>query len=307
MDVARLSPSKDTTGATIDQVRRLVELLPAEHEVPLFVFDAGYDPIGLAYGLAGTRPRSSPDPRPPGLLRRPAGPGEAPGHRQAGHQGPSTPSWAADEVLTAAHLGPAHPATGHPGPRYGTVTVTAWAHLHPKLTGRGRWAGHASPPIVKGPLIRVEVHHLPKPTARTKKTLWLFWSGPGTPDLALCWRAYLRRFDIEHTFRFAKNTLGWTSPSVCTPEQAGVDMAGGRDADPAPPRPRPRPGHPTPLGTTPQAPPAHPSTHPQRIPPTSCPHRHAGQSTENHDRRSRTTQGPPKTAPYPLPGIERAA
>lgn len=55
MDVARLSPSTDTTGATIDQVRRLVELLPAQHEVPLFVFDAGYDPIALAYGLAGTR------------------------------------------------------------------------------------------------------------------------------------------------------------------------------------------------------------------------------------------------------------
>ena len=35
-----------------------------------------------------------------------------------------------------------------------------------------------------------------------------------------CWRAYLRRFDIEHTFRFIKNTLGWTTPSLCTPEQA---------------------------------------------------------------------------------------
>jgi len=69
-------------------------------------------------------------------------------------------------------------------------------------------------------VIRVEVEHLPKPTARTKKTLWLWWSGPGTPDLDLCWRAYLRRFDIEHTYRFAKNTLGWTTPRVCTPEQA---------------------------------------------------------------------------------------
>ena len=73
---------------------------------------------------------------------------------------------------------------------------------------------------MKGTVIRVEVEHLPKPTARTKKTLWLLWSGPRTPDLDLCWRSYLRRFDIEHTFRFAKNTLGWTSPSLCTPEQA---------------------------------------------------------------------------------------
>jgi hypothetical protein len=105
-------------------------------------------------------------------------------------------------------------------PRYGTVAVTAWHGLHPKLTGRGRWAGHPEPPIVKGTVIRVEVEHLPKPSARTKKTLWLFWSGPGAPNLDLCWRAYLRRFDIEHMFRFAKNTLGWTSPSLCTPAQA---------------------------------------------------------------------------------------
>ena len=106
-------------------------------------------------------------------------------------------------------------------PRYGTVKVTAWHGLHPQAhrtrpLGRPRHA----PPIVKGTVIRVEVEHLPKPTARTKKTLWLFWSGQGEPDLDRCWRAYLRRFDIEHTFRFAKNTLGWTTPSLCTPEQA---------------------------------------------------------------------------------------
>ena len=44
--------------------------------------------------------------------------------------------------------------------------------------------------------------------------------GAGEPDLDRCWRAYLRRFDIEHTFRFVKGTLGWTTPSLCTPEQA---------------------------------------------------------------------------------------
>ncbi len=43
---------------------------------------------------------------------------------------------------------------------------------------------------------------------------------PGQPDLDLCWRAYIRRFDIEHTIRFSKNTLGWTTPSLRHPEQA---------------------------------------------------------------------------------------
>ena len=69
-------------------------------------------------------------------------------------------------------------------------------------------------------MIRVEVEHLPKPIGRIKKTLWLWWSGEGEPDLDLCRRAYLRRFDIEHTFRFTKGTLGWTTPSLQMPEQA---------------------------------------------------------------------------------------
>ncbi len=103
--------------------------------------------------------------------------------------------------------------------RNGSVLVQAWNGLHPKLGGRGRWADLPEPPIVAGTIIRVQVEHLPKPT-RAVKTLWLWWAGPGTPDLDTCWRAYLRRFDLEHTFRFAKNTLGWTAPRVRTPEQA---------------------------------------------------------------------------------------
>ncbi|MGD0983771.1 MAG: hypothetical protein ABSA65_08145 [Acidimicrobiales bacterium] len=105
-------------------------------------------------------------------------------------------------------------------PRYGTVTVTTWHGMHPKLFTRRHWAGHDAPPIVKGSVIRIEVEHLPRPAGRTKKTLWLWWSGEGEPDLDRCWRAYLRRFDIEHGFRFVKGTLGWTTPSLCTPEQA---------------------------------------------------------------------------------------
>ena len=106
-------------------------------------------------------------------------------------------------------------------PRYGTVKVKAWHGLHPRVIGRGRWADYGgAPPIVPGTVIRVEVERLPKPGSGTKKTLWLFWTGAGEPDLERCWRAYLRRFDIEHTFRFIKNTLGWTTPSLCTPEQA---------------------------------------------------------------------------------------
>src|SRR5215210_723394 len=52
--------------------------------------------------------------------------------------------------------------------------------------------------------------------------LWLWWRGAAgeAPDLALLWRAYVARFDLEHTFRFLKQTLNWTTPRVRHPEQA---------------------------------------------------------------------------------------
>jgi len=55
LDVVRLKPSMDATTATIAQVRRLVDRLPCDGEIPMFVFDAGYDPIALTHGLGDTR------------------------------------------------------------------------------------------------------------------------------------------------------------------------------------------------------------------------------------------------------------
>jgi hypothetical protein len=214
VDVMRIAPSMDATTATIDQVQRLTGLLGDDGDVPMFVFDAGYDPIALSVGLADTRAQTlvrisstrvfhpDPDERAPGTMGRP--------RRHGARFALSEPeTWTAPAAELVTH-----------DKRYGDVRVQAWAGLHPKLHGRGRWKGHDVPPIVRGTVIRVEVEHLPKPTARTKKTLWLWWSGPGPVNLDLCWRAYLRRFDIEHTFRFAKGTLGWTTPALRTPEQA---------------------------------------------------------------------------------------
>jgi hypothetical protein len=65
----------------------------------------------------------------------------------------------------------------------------------------------------------VAVERVPAKT-RPPKVLWLWWAGPGQPDLDRAWRAYTRRFDLEHTVRFAKQTLGWTTPRVRTPAQA---------------------------------------------------------------------------------------
>jgi hypothetical protein len=104
-------------------------------------------------------------------------------------------------------------------PQYGQVTVTAWGGLHPKQRTYRDADGHLR--IVPGTLVRVHVARLPG-RSRAPKTLWLWWAGPpGTaPELALVWRAYVRRFDIEHTIRFWKQTLHWTLPRPRTPEQA---------------------------------------------------------------------------------------
>jgi DDE superfamily endonuclease len=217
MDAMRIAPDVDTTTATVGQVRRLVGLLPDDGEVPLFVFDAGYDPIGISFGLAGVRAEilcRIRDDRvfyadPPSRPNRPKGTGGRPPRHGKRMKCSEPKSWTEPSATLVAT-----------DSRYGTVTVSAWHGVHPRLIGRGRWAGKGAPPIVRGSMIRVEVEHLPKPVGRVKKTLWLWWSGDGQPDLDRCWRAYLRRFDIEHTFRFAKHTLGWTTPSLCTPEQA---------------------------------------------------------------------------------------
>lgn len=216
VDVARADPTADTTIATVAQVRRLTRRLGATAAVPLFVFDAGYDPIGLCHGLSDTPVQlltrirddrvfyADPPPRP----NRPPSTGGRPPRHGRRHQCSVEESWPAPDDQLLAH-----------DVRYGKVTVQAWHDLHPRLIGRGRWAGEGPPPIVKVSVLRIEVEHLPRPTGRVKKTLWCAWSGPGVPDLDLCFRAYLRRFDIEHNFRFAKQTLGWTMPSLAAPEQ----------------------------------------------------------------------------------------
>ena len=104
-------------------------------------------------------------------------------------------------------------------PAYGTVEVRAWANLHPKVQFHENRGTRGPTPIVRGTLVLVEVSRLPRPT-RQPPMLWLWWHGVGEPDLELLWRAYVRRFDLEHTFRFFKQTLGWTTPRVRHPEQA---------------------------------------------------------------------------------------
>ena len=81
--------------------------------------------------------------------------------------------------------------------------------------GKGRGP---TQPLSVGWVVRVVLERTPN-QARPLKPLWLWYAGPEPPDPGLLWRAYVHRFDVEHTLRFCKERLGWDRARVRTPEQ----------------------------------------------------------------------------------------
>jgi hypothetical protein len=214
LDARRIRPGEDATDATVGQIRDLAGRLPPG-PAPLFVLDAGYDPIALGHELRDDPVSVLVRLRGDRVFRR-----RPPAHA-AGRMG--RPRRHGAEFRCALPLTHGEPDLVHEtsDPTYGKVQVRAWRNLHPRLDRRGRWQQRppGENPIVEGTAINVVVEHLPR-TVRRSRGLWLWWSGPGVPDLDLFWRAYLRRFDIEHTFRFAKHILGAVLPAVQQPASA---------------------------------------------------------------------------------------
>ncbi|MER6312052.1 transposase, partial [Streptomyces sp. NPDC001657] len=98
---------------------------------------------------------------------------------------------------------------------YRTATAQTWDRLHPRLTRRAAWIDHDGPlPIIEGTVIRLAVERLP--SSGVNKPVWLWWSGTDATaaDADRCWQSFLRRFDLEHTFRMLKQTLGWARPRL---------------------------------------------------------------------------------------------
>src|SRR5262249_12360582 len=105
--------------------------------------------------------------------------------------------------------------------RYGTAVAQAWDRLHPPATHRPAWPDPDGPlPVTEGTLIRLAVDHLPGD--RDPKPVWLWSSATGAApgQVDRLWQAFLRRFDLEHTFRFVKQVLGWTTPKIRNPQAA---------------------------------------------------------------------------------------
>jgi len=224
LDARRLHPAEDTTAVTAAQLRAvLARLRTAGHWSPgdppmLVVLDAGYDVCRLAFLLAdlpveligriradrvmltALSPPAPGRPRPTGRPRR--------------HGAVMTladpASWPEPNTRSTRETD-----------RYGCAEALSWDRMHPRLTHRGAWAAHPGRlPIVEGTLIRLQVEYLPG--ARAAKPIWLWTSAvdADTDAVIRCWQAYLRRFDLEHTIRFAKQALGWTRPRLRSPAAA---------------------------------------------------------------------------------------
>jgi hypothetical protein len=53
VDVRRIRPTRNANVVAAEQVKALLGRLPTRDAIPLFVFDAGYDPVRLQQGLEG--------------------------------------------------------------------------------------------------------------------------------------------------------------------------------------------------------------------------------------------------------------
>ena len=221
LDAVRLGPADDATEVTAAQLRDVVARLAAaghwrEGDPDLIiVLDAGYDltrlawllrdlPVDVTGRLRSDRVMYLPvPPRAPGTNGRPP----VHGPRLALSE-PAT--WPEPAAVTVAET-----------TRYGTARAAAWPRAHQRLWRRAAWERHEGDlPLVEGTLIRLQVDHLPG--RREAEPVWLWSSraaatGEGT-DRA--WQAFLRRFDIEHTFRFFKQALGWTRAKLRDPAAA---------------------------------------------------------------------------------------
>ena len=214
LDARRVRPAENANAVAAEQVRGLLRRLPPGGPAPLFVFDAGYDPVQLTHGLQGTsaailvRLRSGrcfyADPPP----SAPSPKGGRPRVHGAKFACADPGTWPEPTAEHCAEDG-----------QYGAIRVRAWGGLHPKQQEHAGRGSRRPRPVVRGALVLVEVQRLPRQT-RPPRALWLWWHGPGAPDPDLLWRAYVRRFDLEHTLRFCKQTLGWATPRPRHPEQA---------------------------------------------------------------------------------------
>jgi hypothetical protein len=214
LDVRRVHPSENANVVAVEQITDLLTCLPRDGVPPLFVFDAGYDSAQLTPALVETAVAILVRLRADRCFYADAPPvASSPKGGRPRRHGPKfdcsdAATW---PTPTAEHC--------IEDEQYGTVQVRSWAGLHPKQHAHPGRGTRKTRPIVRGTVVLVEVSRVPA-RLNQRHRLWLWWAGVGEPDLDLLWRASVRRFDLEHTLRFCKQSLGWTKPRVRFPKQA---------------------------------------------------------------------------------------
>ena len=214
----RVRPEEEPTARAVAQRKALLAARPAAQrgEVPLVLFDAGDAAAGFTDARAGL---------PVALrirLRRNRRFWFAPTRTAAHPRGRPRrhgATFVCDDPATwpapSAELRVADEASGQ-------VAVCAWAGLHtharrpvrPGLVGQDRGPRR----LAYGTVVRLEVGRRPA-RRRPPDVVWLWGqpapapgdaSRPPSPaDLDVLWRGYRRRADLEQTFRFLKQALGW--------------------------------------------------------------------------------------------------
>ena len=221
LDVVRVRPCDDHTDLTATQLRTVVQTLIAaghwrEGDPEIWIIgDSGYDGPRLAFLLADLPVQVLVRLRSDRVLAFPAPP------RRPGTRGRTARHGARFVFADAATWPtPAH-TTVTETTRYGAARAQSWDRLHSKLTRTGAWSGHEGAlPIIEGTVIRLQVERLPG--TGSPKPLWLWHSATAVTAgrVDSLWQMFLRRFDLEHTFRFLKQTLGWTTPRLRALEAA---------------------------------------------------------------------------------------
>jgi hypothetical protein len=221
LDAVRLEPGSDDAEVTAAQLRDVAgRLIAAGHWKPgdpeiLIALDAGYNATRLAWLLAGlpvilvARVRANQVFYRPAPHRERPLPGRPPRHGEPVRcDDPAT--WQDPAVVQHGTQA-----------RHGPLTATAWNRVHQRLA-RGSlawqdWPDRVPVPVIPGTLISLACGG---PCCGAPMWLWASAADAGEDLVRALWQCYLRRFDLEHMFRFLKQQLGWTRPVLRDPAAA---------------------------------------------------------------------------------------
>ncbi|MEO0968586.1 MAG: NF041680 family putative transposase [Cyanobacteria bacterium J06639_18] len=89
----------------------------------------------------------------------------------------------------------------------GYVKIRVWHNLHFRKS-----------PLHPMTIILVERLN-PDGSKRVSRPMWLAFVGSKIPPINELWKFYLRRFAVDHWYRFIKQRLHWTLPKLSTPQQ----------------------------------------------------------------------------------------